>query len=64
MAFGLIDDRNDQPIKAWSIFQSKFMACDEEAFLPVLDMAFVIFRLEGTTRDLELWFNEVDYLTN
>ena len=61
MAFGLIEHCNDQPFKAWSILQSKFMACDEESNLPDLDMAFTLCRLEGTKRDPELWFNEIDY---
>jgi hypothetical protein len=45
---------NYQPLMAWSILQSKFMACDEEANLPYLDMAFVMCRLDGTTRDQKL----------
>lgn len=64
MAFGLIEHCNDQPFKAWSILQSKFMACDEEANLPDLDMSFVMCKLDGTKRDPELWFNEIDYLNN
>ena len=44
MAFGLIENRNDKPFKAVSIFSSKYIADDEDAKFPNLDIVFVRWR--------------------
>ena len=62
VAYGLIEHCNDNPFKAWSILQEKYMASDAESNLPELDRTFNSCKLEGTQRDPELWFNELDYL--
>ena len=51
-------------LSSWSILQSKFMACGEEANLTNLDVAFVMCRLDDPKRNPEPWLNEIDYLNN
>ncbi|KAI2503512.1 hypothetical protein MHU86_10894 [Fragilaria crotonensis] len=50
------------PFKAWAILQEKYCATDAEENYPELDQAFNDCKLDGTKKDPELWFNDMDHL--
>jgi hypothetical protein len=60
-AFGLIERHTGDPFKAWGVLQEKFCATDVEANYPEIEKEFQNSKLEGTARDPELWFNDLDH---
>ncbi|KAI2491981.1 hypothetical protein MHU86_22566 [Fragilaria crotonensis] len=58
----LIERCKGDPFKAWAILQEKYCATDAEENYPELDRAFSDCKLDGTKKDPELWFNDLDHL--
>ncbi|KAI2499592.1 hypothetical protein MHU86_14887 [Fragilaria crotonensis] len=61
-AYALIERCEGDPFKAWAILQEKYCATDAEENYPELDQAFSECKLDGTSKDPELWFNDLDHL--
>ncbi|KAI2509464.1 hypothetical protein MHU86_4965 [Fragilaria crotonensis] len=61
-AYALIERCEGDPFKAWAILQEKYCATDAEENYPELDRAFSDCKLDGTKKDPELWFNDLDHL--
>ncbi|KAI2497189.1 gag-polypeptide of LTR copia-type [Fragilaria crotonensis] len=61
-AYALIERCDGDPFKAWAILQEKYCATDAEENYPELDQAFNDCKLDGTKKDPELWFNDMDHL--
>jgi hypothetical protein len=60
-AFGLIERHTGDPFKSWGVLEEKFCATDVEANYPEIEKEFQNSKLEGTARDPELWFNDLDH---